>query len=204
MGLRSILFLDADLPSLFRQLGKPREGMFPVTTTTIMTDDDDPSSSDSPPNSNSNTKKSKLWLENDEARKLLPLGPPLYEIDSLTDRSERFFTSEIIRGSIFVNLGKEVPYCCEVRIQEFKEPTPKDPTTRIKADIVVERDSQLGIVVGKSGSMIKAIGTDARKKIDEFLNQDKIFLELNVKVDKNWRKSEDRLVEYGYLKPKKK
>jgi len=187
--LRSLLLLDADLPTLFRQLGRPRPGMFP-------------------PNQNDNThgqNKPKMWLENDEAREWIPSGPPLYEVDSLTDRTERFFASEIIRGSIFLNLGKEVPYCCEVRIQQFQEPKGgKDNATRIRADIIVERDSQKGIVVGKGGSMIKVIGMDARRKLKEFLGQDKIFLELTVRVDKNWRRNEDRLKEYGYLKPKKK
>ena len=178
MLLRSILMLDADLPSLFRALGRPRPGMFPANK--------------------------QMWLENEDAQKFIPLGPPLYEVDSLTDRTERFFASEIIRGSIFVKLGKEVPYCCEVRIQEFKEPKPNDPMTRIRADIVVERDSQKGIVVGKGGNMIKLIGMDARQKLQEFLDTNKVFLELNVRVDKNWRKNEDRLKEYGYLKSKKK
>ena len=189
--LQSILLCNnnnhIDLPSLFRQLGKPRPGMFPTTT--------------------------QMWLSNDQAKELIPLSPPMYPMDTLTDRSERFFASEIIRGSIFVTLGKEVPYCCEVRIQQFKEPTTNHDHDhdnrgggggggiRIQADILVERDSQKGIVVGKGGKMIKTIGMDARKKLETFLDN-KVFLELSVKIDKKWRRNEDRLREYGYWNKK--
>ena len=103
--------------------------------------------------------------------------------------------------TLFTILGKELPYCCEVRIDEFKEPNQSDkrPLTRIKASIHVERDSQKGIVVGKGGAMIKDVGVQAREKVEEFL-QEKVFLNLEVKVDKNWRKDEKKLKAYGYLK----
>lgn len=98
-------------------------------------------------------------------------------------------------------MGKELPYCCEVRIDSFREPKPGDkkPVTRISATICVERDSQKGIVVGKGGVKIKEVGVDARKELEEFL-QEKVHLDLNVKVDKNWRKDEKKLKAYGYLK----
>jgi len=115
--------------------------------------------------------------------------------------SHRFFASEIIRAVLFTKLGKELPYCCEVRIEEFKEPLPDDkkPITRIRAAICVERDSQKGIVVGKGGAMIKDVGSEAREKLEEFL-QEKVFLSLDVRVEKNWRKDEKKLKAYGYLK----
>jgi len=120
---------------------------------------------------------------------------------SLSLLCNRFFASEIIRATLFTNLGKELPYCCEVRIDEFKEPKPEDKKQliRIKATVCVERDSQVGIVVGKGGEMIKSVGMEAREKLEEFL-MEKVFLELDVKVDKNWRKDEKKLKAYGYLK----
>jgi GTP-binding protein Era len=123
----------------------------------------------------------------------------------------RFFASEIIRGSLFCKLGKELPYCCEVRIDEFvepKSPVPSksgvdDPHTkrliRIKATIHVERDSQKSIVIGKGGEKIKEVGMDARVKLEEFL-QEKVHLDLFVKVDRDWRKNEAKLKAYGYLR----
>jgi len=142
-------------------------------------------------------------ITNNEARALLPLGPPLYSEDTLTDRPERFFASEMIRASLFRTLKKEVPYCCEVRIDAFKEPKPQDKkqVIRMKAVVLVERQSQKGIVVGKGGDQIKKVGMDARKHLQDFF-QTQVMLELNVKVEKDWRKNEKRLKEYGYLKPK--
>jgi len=94
-----------------------------------------------------------------------------------------------------------LPYCCEVKIDSFKEPKPEDKqqVIRISATVCVERDSQKGIVVGKGGAKIKEVGIDARAKLEEFLMQ-KVFLSLEVKVDKNWRKDEKKLKAYGYLK----
>jgi len=97
-----------------------------------------------------------------------------------------------------VTLGR---YCCEARIEEFKEPQPddKEPITRIRADISVERDSQKGIIAGKGGAMIKDVGSEVREKLEEFL-QEKVFLSLDVRVKKNcWKKDEKKLKSYGYV-----
>ena len=112
-----------------------------------------------------------------------------------------FFASEMIRATLFEKLGKELPYCCEVRMTQFKEPVPgeKNPTTRMQASILVERDSQKGIVVGKGGQMIKDVGVTARKMLEDFF-QTKVHLDLQVKVDKGWRGNEKKLKEYGYMK----
>lgn len=98
-------------------------------------------------------------------------------------------------------MGKELPYCCEVIIEEFKEPKPNDKKQliRISATICVERESQKGMVVGKGGVKIKDVGIEARKQLEEFL-QEKVLLKLNVRVDKNWRKDESKLKAFGYLK----
>merc|ERR1740129_2614459 len=132
-------------------------------------------------------------------KSLLPLSPaPLYgtDPDIFTDRNERFLASEMIRQSIFTSaLTKEVPYCCEVRIDSFKD-QPK--ILKIAARICVERNSQKGIVIGKQGRQIKAVGVEARKSLESFFGK-KVFLDLSVKVDPNWRKREDRLKEYGYI-----
>jgi GTP-binding protein Era len=113
----------------------------------------------------------------------------------------RFFASEIIRGTLFTKLGKELPYCCEVQIDEFREPKAGDKKSiiRINATVCVERESQKGIVVGKGGVKIKEIGVEAREKLEEFL-ETKVFLNLGVKVDKNWRRDEKKLKAFGYLK----
>ncbi|KAL3943702.1 MAG: hypothetical protein SGBAC_002247, partial [Bacillariaceae sp.] len=111
-----------------------------------------------------------------------------------------FFASELIRASLFETLKKELPYCCEVRVDEFKEPkaTDKKKFNRIKATIYVERESQKQIVIGRGGDQIKAVGIAARDKIEKFL-QGKVFLQLSVRVNKDWRKKEERLVEFGYM-----
>lgn len=126
---------------------------------------------------------------------LLPENPPYYPKDSLTDRPERFFVSEIIREKIFLNYDKEVPYSCEVVVEEFKE-EPK--IIRIRAEIMVARKSQKGIIIGHKGSKLKKVGTEARKDIEAFFEK-KVFLDLYVKVDDNWRDSEQNLKRYGYL-----
>lgn len=174
VALRTLLLGGPDVPGAFRNLGRPMEGMF---------------------------RSGAKSVTDEEAKAMLPVGPPLYGEDALTDRSERFFASEIIRASLFGNLGKEIPYCCEVRIAQFVEPKPNDhkQTTKITADILVERPSQKGIVVGKGGQKIRDVGVDARKELEEFL-QGKVHLSLHVKVDKDWRKDEDKLKAYGYLK----
>jgi len=124
----------------------------------------------------------------------LPEHPSFYPKDDLTDRSERFFASEIIREKIFLNYEQEIPYSTEVGIESFKE---EDTIIRIRATIFVERDSQKGIVIGKGGSSLKKVGTDARKDLEKFFGK-KIFLETHVKVSDNWRKQKLRLKQFGY------
>lgn len=125
----------------------------------------------------------------------LPEGPPYFPKDQLTDRYERFFVSEIIRGKIFENYQQEIPYSAEVEIESFRE---EASITRISAVIFVERDSQKGIIIGRNGTMLKRVGTGARKEIEEFLGR-KVFLELYVKVAREWRNSPRMLKKFGYL-----
>ncbi|WP_353128871.1 GTPase Era [Parapedobacter pyrenivorans] len=124
----------------------------------------------------------------------LPEHPPYYEKDALTDKNERFFVSEIIREKVFKLYEKEIPYSTEVIITAFKE---EESITRISGEIIVERDSQKNIIIGKAGSMIKKVGTYARQDIEEFL-QKKVFLELFVKVIPDWRKKDNYLKRFGY------
>ncbi|MBK1439779.1 GTPase Era [Parapedobacter sp. ISTM3] len=124
----------------------------------------------------------------------LPEHPPYYEKDALTDKSERFFVSEIIREKVFKLYEKEIPYSTEVIITAFKE---EPAITRISAEIIVERDSQKNIIIGKGGSMIKKVGTYAREDVEAFL-QKKVFLELFVKVIPDWRKKDNYLKRFGY------
>ena len=125
---------------------------------------------------------------------ILPYHPPYFPEDQITDKSERFITSEIIREKIFLNYNKEVPYSCEVGIEEFKET--KD-ILRIRTVIYVERDSQKGIVISKSGASLKKVGIESRIDIETFF-QKKVYLEIYVKVEKNWRKIERSLKKFGY------
>lgn len=125
----------------------------------------------------------------------LPEGPPYFPKDQLTDRYERFFVSEVIRGKIFENYQQEIPYSAEVEIESFRE---EASITRISAVIFVERDSQKGIIIGRNGTMLKRVGTGARKEIEEFLGR-KVFLELYVKVAREWRNSPRMLKKFGYL-----
>ncbi len=125
---------------------------------------------------------------------LLPEGAPFYEGDDLSDLPTKFFVSELIREKIFLLYGEEIPYHSTVLIQEFKE---KTTLIKIQADIIVQRDTQKGIILGEGGKMIKQLGTLARKDIEEFLNS-KVFLELYVKVRPKWRDNETHLREYGY------
>lgn len=125
---------------------------------------------------------------------LLPEHPAYFPDNDLTDRPERFFASEIIREKIFLNYKQEIPYSSEVVIQEFKE---KEDIIVILADILVERNSQKGIIIGEKGSMLKKIGIQARKNLEAFF-QKKVFLETRVKVDPDWRNNELRLKQLGY------
>lgn len=125
----------------------------------------------------------------------LPEHEPYYPKDQLTDRNTRFFVSEIVREKIFNNFEKEIPYSTEVIVHDYKEDKDID---RIYAYIIVERDSQKGILLGKHGESIKRIGIEARKDIEAFV-QKKVFLDLRVKVEENWRKNEQKLKRWGYL-----
>ncbi len=129
----------------------------------------------------------------------LPEGPVYYPKDQLTDKSERFFVSEIIREKILLLYKQEVPYSCEVIVDSFKESTTKDgrPLVRIRAEIYVARKTQKSILIGKNGTAIKKLGMEARKGIENFLEQ-KVFLELFVKVKDNWRDDEKMLKHFGY------
>ena len=125
---------------------------------------------------------------------LLPEGPPFFGKDQYTDRNDRFFMQEIIREKILLNFEKEIPYSVEVLVEEFKE---LDNIINIRAIINVVRDSQKGIIIGKGGRMIKKVGTDARLDAEEFFDK-KIFLELFVKVVKDWRDKDQKLKQFGY------
>lgn len=127
--------------------------------------------------------------------KLLPFSPPYFPKDELTDRTERFFVSEIIREKILLNYKKEVPYSTEVVVEEFKE---NNDLIKIRAIIYVIRDSQKGIIIGQKGNAIKKVGTEARIDMEKFFSK-KVFLELFVKVDKDWRNKTNELKRFGYL-----
>ena len=154
----------------------------------------------------------------DAIKDALPEGPAFFPKDQLTDKSERFFVNEIIREKILLNYDKEIPYSVEVEVESFKEvpiakrsysengPTaqrsysPQDDHAtmlHIVAVIYCERDSQKGILIGKAGSALKRVGSQARKDIEDFL-QKQVFLQLFVKVDRDWRSSTSRLKHYGY------
>jgi GTP-binding protein Era len=125
---------------------------------------------------------------------LVPESPPYYDKEELSDRPMRFFVSEIIREKIFLHCEKEVPYSCQVEIEEYIE---EIGLTRIRALIIVERDSQRGIIIGKGGEMLKRIGKESRLEIEKFIDQ-RVFLETYVKVDKDWRSTDQKLKKYGY------
>lgn len=130
----------------------------------------------------------------DRIRELLPASDPYYDKTEFTDKPERFFVSEIIREKILLNYKKEIPYSVEVVVNSFKE---EEKIIRIQVDILVERDSQKGIIIGAKGAELKKIGTMARKDIEAFFNK-QVFLELFVKVDKDWRSNDKRLKNFGY------
>ena len=151
-------------------------------------------------------------------KEALPVGPPFFPKDQLTDKSERFFVNEIIREKILQNYDKEIPYSVEVEVESFKEvpiakrsysengPTaqrsysPQDDHAtmlHIVAVIYCERDSQKGIIIGKAGAALKRVGSQARREIEDFF-QKQVFLQLYVKVDRDWRSNTGRLKHYGY------
>lgn len=125
---------------------------------------------------------------------LLPESPPYFGKDELTNRNTRFFISEIIREKILIQFKKEVPYSCEVVVEEYKE---DENIVRIRANIIVSRTTQKGILIGHRGEKIKKLGTASRKDIEKFIDS-KVHLALFVKVDKDWRNKEDKLKKYGY------
>ena len=124
----------------------------------------------------------------------LPLHPPYYPKDELTDKPERFFAAEMVREKIFKLYKKEIPYSCEVVIEEFKE---EETIIRIRGIIYVERNSQKGIIIGQGGEALKKVGTWAREEMEKFF-QKKVFLELYVKVNENWRTDPKALSRFGY------
>ncbi len=125
---------------------------------------------------------------------LMPESPPFFEKDALTDKPARFFVTEIIREKVLLYYQKEVPYSVEVVVEEFKE---EKSLLRIKALIVVERDSQKGIIIGHQGQALKKVGAMARKDIEKFFGK-KVFLEMYVKVEKDWRNRDNLLKNFGY------
>ena len=125
----------------------------------------------------------------------LPESPPYYPKDQLTDKSERFIVSEMVRKQIFQNTSQEIPYSVEIVVNSFKE---EKDLIRIDCNIFVERDSQKNIIIGSGGKMIKRIGSEARREIERFFGK-QVYIELFVKVDKDWRSREDKLKKYGYI-----
>jgi GTP-binding protein Era len=130
----------------------------------------------------------------DRLVELSPESPPYFPKDQLTDKSERFFVNEIIREKILLNFKKEIPYSVEVITEDFNE---EENIIKIRSIIIVERDSQKGIIIGHKGAAIKKVGTQARIDLESFFNT-KIFLDLQVKVNKNWRSDEKQLKKFGY------
>ena len=131
----------------------------------------------------------------DRIVQLLPESAPYFGKDALTDKPARFFVTEIIREKILTNYDKEVPYSTEVIVEKFDE---KEGAIHIMAVIYVERDSQKGILIGKGGEKLKKVGTEARKDIERFFGK-RVYLELFVKVEKDWRNRDNKLRQFGYI-----
>ena len=130
----------------------------------------------------------------DEILLHIPESPPYFDKDAITDRPMRFFISEMIREKIFIHCRKEIPYATQVEIEEYID---EEYITRIRALIIVERNSQKGIIIGRGGEMLKRIGRESRIEMEKFIEK-KVFLETFVKVDKDWRGSDQKLKKYGY------
>ena len=126
---------------------------------------------------------------------LLPVSPPYFGKDALTDRSSRFFVTEIIREKILLTYDKEVPYATQVIVEKFDE---SETAIHIMAVIYVERESQKGIIIGHQGSKLKRVGTEARKDIEKFFDK-RVYLQLYVKVEHDWRNQENKLRQFGYI-----
>lgn len=131
----------------------------------------------------------------DRIVELLPESEPWFDKEQLTDKSMRFFASEIIREKILLNYNKEIPYCTEVVVEEFKE---SEEQYHIRAIINVMRDSQKGIIIGNKGSALKRVGTQARLDMEQFFER-KVYLELYVKVAPDWREDKRKLKQFGYI-----
>ncbi len=136
-------------------------------------------------------------VDNLKARivELLPVSPPFFGKDALTDKPARFFVTEIIREKLLLDYDKEIPYSTEVLVEKFDE---KEKSIHIMAVIYVERDSQKGIIIGRGGAKIKRVGMEARADIERFFDK-KVYLELFVKVEKDWRNRENKLRAFGYI-----
>jgi len=130
----------------------------------------------------------------DKIVELLPESPAFYPKDQLTDKSERFFVNEKIREKILIHYKKEIPYAIEVETESFVE---EETIIRIRSVIMVERDTQKGIIIGHKGSAIKRVGAESRKDLEIFFGK-KVFIELYVKVNKNWRSDQNQLKRFGY------
>jgi GTP-binding protein Era len=130
----------------------------------------------------------------DKVIEILPVSPPFYPKDQLTDKPERFFVNETIREKILMHYKKEIPYSVEIETEEFIE---EEKIIKIRAIIMVERETQKGIIIGHRGAALKRVGTEARKDLEKFFDK-KIFLELYVKVNKNWRNDSRQLRRFGY------
>ena len=131
----------------------------------------------------------------DKVIQLLPESPPWYDKETFTDRNLRFFASEILREKILLNYSKEIPYCTEVVIDSFQE---RDKIYNIDAIIYVTRESQKGIIIGKGGQLLKKVGTQARKDMEAFFEK-RVFLQIFVKVNPNWREDNRKLKQFGYI-----
>jgi len=130
----------------------------------------------------------------DKIVELLPASPPFYPKDQLTDKPERFFVNEAIREKILLNYKKEIPYAVEIETEEFFE---EEKIIRIRAIIMVERETQKGIIIGHKGAALKKVGMQARKDLEVFFDK-QVYLDLYVKVNKNWRSSDKQLKRFGY------
>ncbi|MCH5225143.1 MAG: GTPase Era [Muribaculaceae bacterium] len=126
---------------------------------------------------------------------LLPVSPPFFGKDALTDKPARFFVTEIIREKLLLNYDKEIPYSAEVVVEKFEE---KEGSIHIMSVIYVERDTQKGIIIGKGGDKIKKVGIEARQDIERFFGK-RVYLEIFVKVEKDWRNRENKLKAFGYM-----
>ena len=126
---------------------------------------------------------------------LLPVSPPFFGKDALTDKPARFFVTEIIREKLLLNYDKEIPYSSEVVVEKFEE---KESSIHIMSVIYVERDTQKGIIIGKGGDKIRKVGIEARQDIERFFGK-RVYLEIFVKVEKDWRNRENKLKQFGYV-----